>query len=159
MALLKAGASAPQFSLLNQSNALISLEQFIGKWVVIYFYPKAMTPGCTVQSCGLRDFRAELDRLGATILGISPDKPDALQKFIAKEGLNFTLLSDAEHHTAEAYGTWQQKSMYGKSYMGMARVTYVVDPQGKIAYVMDKVDTKLHAEQIVNIIKDLQNDR
>lgn len=159
MALLKVGTTAPDFTLSNQSKSLISLSQFKGKWVVIYFYPKAMTPGCTVQSCGLRDSRAKLDAQDAVILGISPDKPDALQKFIAKEGLNFTLLSDSEHLAAESYGTWQQKSMYGKTYMGMARVTYVVDPKGKIAYVMDKVDTKLHAEQIINIIKDLKNDR
>lgn len=159
MPLLTVGTTAPNFSLLNQSNSLITLDQFKGKWVVIYFYPKAMTPGCTVQACGLRDQRQTYDREDAVILGISPDKPAALQKFIAAQGLNFMLLSDADHKTAEAYGTWQEKSMYGKTYMGMARVTYVIDPKGEIAHVMPKVDTKSHADDIINIIKGLKYDR
>jgi peroxiredoxin Q/BCP len=153
MALKSAGEAAPGFELRNQDNQLISLGQFKGKWVLTYFYPRASTPGCTVQACGLRDKSPDWKGMGVVILGISPDKPAALKKFISEENLNFQLLGDPDHHAAEAYGTWQEKSMYGKKYMGMARVTYIIDPQGKIAHVMPKVDPKTHADEVADWLK------
>lgn len=152
MGLLAVGDTAPGFQLKNQNNQLISLEQFRGKWVVTYFYPKASTSGCTVQACGIRDALGQssdaLRRSGVVVLGISPDKPAAMKKFAEAEGLPFTLLGDESHETLESYGVWQEKSMYGRKYMGVARVTYIVDQQGKIAHVMPKVDPKTHAAQV-----------
>lgn len=150
MALLKVGDKAPDFQLKNQNNQLISLGQFKGKWVITYFYPRASTPGCTVQACGLRDHSADWKKVGAVILGLSPDKPAALTTFIESEKLNFQLLSDVEHTAAEAYGAWQEKSMYGKKYMGFARVTFIIDPSGTIAHVIPKVDPKTHATDVAD---------
>lgn len=154
MGLLQVGEKAPDFQLPNQDNQLISLGQFKGKWVITYFYPKAMTPGCTVQACGLRDAMKALQKKGAIVLGISPDKPAALAKFAQAESLNFQLLGDTTHKVAEQYGTWQEKSMYGKTYMGMARVTYLIDLEGKIAHIMPKVDTKTHADDMLALLEE-----
>jgi thioredoxin-dependent peroxiredoxin len=145
--------TAPSFETLDQNETLIRLEQFQGQWVVIYFYPKALTPGCTVQACALRDGMEELARLGAVVLGISPDTPKMLKKFKETEQLNFTLLSDTSHQIAEAYGAWQEKSMYGKTYMGMARMTVAVNPAGNIAQVWPRVDPKTHFDQILGFLK------
>lgn len=154
MALLDIGTQAPDFSILNHDNQLISLGQFRGKWVVTYFYPKAMTSGCTVQACGLRDAMPDLTRLGAVVLGISPDKPSLLKKFVEHDRLTFHLLSDELHHVAETYGTWQEKSMYGRTYMGMARVTYIISPVGEISHVISKVNTASHADDVVAWMKE-----
>lgn len=147
--MLKVGEKAPVFQLRNQDNQLISLDQFRGKWVITYFYPKASTPGCTVQACALRDSLGlktdAIRRSGAVVLGISPDKPPALKKFAEAKGLPFTLLGDTGHQVAESYGVWQEKSMYGRKYMGIARATYIIDPEGKIAHVIPKADPKTHA--------------
>lgn len=145
--------TAPAFEAMDQDERLISLEHFKGKWVIIYFYPKALTPGCTVQACALRDGMDELTRLGVVVLGISPDKPKPLKKFKESEQLNFILLSDATHQIAEAYGAWQEKSMYGKTYMGMARMTVVVNPAGKVVQVWPKVDPKTHYDQVLAFIR------
>jgi peroxiredoxin Q/BCP len=142
-------AGAPLFKALDQDEALIKLEQLRGKWVVIYFYPKALTPGCTVQACALRDGMAELTRLNVVVLGISSDAPKLLKKFKESERLNFTLVSDTTHAIAEAYGAWQEKSMYGKIYMGMARMTVLANPAGEVAQVWPKVDPKTHYDQIL----------
>lgn len=142
-------ARAPLFEAFDQDELLINLEHLHGKWVIIYFYPKALTPGCTIQACALRDGMDELTRLGVVVLGISPDTPKLLKKFKESQRLNFTLLSDATHQIAEAYGAWQEKSMYGKTYMGMARMTVLVNPAGNVAQVWPKVDPKTHYDQIL----------
>ncbi|NBX86295.1 MAG: thioredoxin-dependent thiol peroxidase [Proteobacteria bacterium] len=149
MTLLTVGTQAPDFTLPDQNGKMVNLRNSLGKWTLIYFYPKALTPGCTTQACDLRDGKAELAKRGVVVLGISPDKSDLLKKFEEKEGLNFTLLGDADHKVADAYGTWQQKSMYGKTYMGMARVTYLLDGAGAIKQVWPKVDAKNHFADVV----------
>lgn len=153
MPLLTIDTSAPDFSLADQNGNIIKLSQFQGKWVLLYFYPRAMTPGCTTQACALRDAKTPISALNTVVLGVSPDEPDALKKFEAKDSLNFTLLSDPNHTTAEAYGTWQEKNMYGRKYMGMARVTYIISPEGKIAHVMPKVSPKTHLDKILAFLE------
>lgn len=150
------GSPAPVFRLKNQDNNLISLEQFKGKWVVTYFYPKAQTSGCTVQACGIRDAGNTWKALHAVVLGISPDKPEALKKFQSVEQLPFDLLSDSDHKVAEMYDVWQQKSMYGRTYMGMTRTTFVIDPNGKVAKVFENVKPAEHAEQVLSWLKENQ---
>ena len=131
MAQLQPGAEAPPFTLLDQSGTAVSLSDFKGRKVLVYFYPRADTSGCTTQSCALRDVA---DQVGDTaILGISPDKPAKQARFDAKYGLGFPLLADEDHSVAEAYGAWGQKSMYGKKYMGILRSAFLVDEEGRIA--------------------------
>lgn len=147
------GKPAPDFSLLNQDGETVSLSDFKGKNnVILYFYPKAMTPGCTVQACGLRDSSAELAATDAVVLGISPDPVKRLQKFIEKESLNFTLLSDEDHAVAEAYGAWGLKKFMGREYDGILRYTYLIDKAGKLQHVMDKVKTKTHHDDVLALI-------
>ncbi len=153
MSLLNIGDMAPGFTLADQNGRTVRLEELKGQWVILYFYPKALTPGCTVQACSLRDGMKELSGLNAAVFGVSPDQPAALKKFEEKENLNFTLLSDPDHHTADRYGAWQEKSMYGKKYMGFARMTYIVSPAGKIAHVMPKVSPKTHLDEVVKWLK------
>lgn len=153
MTSLKAGDLAPKFNTVDQNDAPQKLTDYKGKWVILYFYPKAMTPGCTTQACSLRDAKSELLKLNAVPLGVSPDKPSSLKKFEAKEGLNFTLLSDTDHTISEAYGAWQEKSLYGKRYMGTQRMTFVIDPAGKIAFIIPKVDPKTHLDEVINLLK------
>lgn len=143
------GQKAPALKLTNQDNNLISLSEIKSKWVLIYFYPKAMTSGCTVQACALRDAKKELAARDVTVLGISPDKTKELKAFEAKDGLNFTLLGDPEHKVAEAYGVWVEKSMYGKKYMGMARTSFLVDNKGIIRLVLPKVDPQTHLDEVL----------
>ena len=132
------GNQAPAFTLLNQQENPISLSDFRGKKVLVYFYPKALTPGCTSQACGLRDSKSELDELGLVILGISPDMPKKLAQFIEKKALNFTLLSDPDHQVAEMFGVWGEKKFMGKTYDGIHRVSFLIDENGKIIHVFDK---------------------
>ena len=156
MPLLEVGTKAPDFTLNDQNEEQVSLADFAGKWVILYFYPRAMTPGCTTQACDLTSAESQLTALNAVPLGVSPDKPQSLKKFEDREKLNFTLISDLDHTVAEAYGAWQEKSMYGKKYMGMARMTYVIDPTGKIAHVMPKVKAKTHLQDVVKVLKNMQ---
>jgi peroxiredoxin Q/BCP len=149
MSLLTPGSKAPDFSVADHTGKAIKLSDFKGKKVVLYFYPKDMTPGCTAQACSLRDNYKELIAKGYVVLGISSDDAKSHQKFIAKEKLPFTLLADTERKVHEAYGTWVEKSMYGRKYMGTARVTYVINENGIIKEVIEKVDTKHHAAQIL----------
>lgn len=149
MALLAPKTAAPDFELPDQDGKLVKLSDFRGKLVVIYFYPKALTPGCTVQACALRDGLTELTQRGVVVLGISPDKPSLLKKFQIQERLNFTLLGDENHEIAEKYGTWQEKSMYGKKYMGMARVSYIISPSETILHVLPKVNPKTHFDDLL----------
>lgn len=142
MPVLKVGDKAPLFTLENQRGEKVRLSSFKGKSVVIYFYPKADTPGCTTQSCALRDASDDFAGLDAVVLGISPDAPSRLLKFDDKYSLGFELLADEDHAVAEAWGAWGEKSMYGKKYMGIIRSAFVVDPKGKVAGVFYKVSPK-----------------
>jgi len=126
-----------------------------GETVVLYFYPRADTPGCTTQACGVRDRGAEYREAGVRVIGISPDEVDAIEKFAGKYGLDFTLLADPDHAVAEAYGAWVEKSMYGKKYMGVARATFIIDPQGKIARVFPKVQPKKHDDLVLKALAEL----
>src|SRR5881227_3931732 len=133
--MIQPGERAPDFELPDQDGRPVRLSDHAGNTVVLYFYPKADTPGCTTQACGIRDRGAEYDAAGAIVLGVSPDKPAALAKFAEKYGLPFTLLADPDHEVAEAYGVWVEKSMYGRNYMGVERSTFVIGPGGKIEQV------------------------
>ena len=156
MALPKIGNMAPAFTLNDQSGKRVSLKDFKGqKNVVLYFYPKAMTPGCTVQACGLRDSKRALGRQDAVALGISPDSEVRLKKFEEKEGLNFTLLSDEDHAVADKYGVWGLKKFMGREFMGILRTTFIINKQGKLVHIMDKVKTKTHHDDVMAVLKDL----
>ncbi len=153
MAHPKIGNLAPAFSLLNQDNQTVSLKDFKGKQnVVLYFYPKALTPGCTTQACGIRDTRAEFDKLDTVVLGVSPDAPVKLTKFIDKHQLNFDLLSDEDHSIAEKYGVWELKKFMGKEFMGVVRTSFVIDKEGRLRHIMDKVNTKTHDQDLLKIL-------
>ena len=143
------GRPAPDFTLTSDSGETVTLSSFRGAPVVLYFYPRDDTPGCTAQACGIRDVWSDLERKGAVVLGVSPDGPRKHAKFREKYGLPFTLLSDEDHAVAESYATWVQKSMYGKSYMGMERSTFVIDAEGNIASIMRKVKPADHADDVL----------
>ncbi len=153
---LTIGKTAPAFELPNQNKQNIKLSQFKGKWVVVYFYPRALTPGCTTQAKSLRDSLLKFKKLNTVILGISPDKPAVLKKFEARDSLNFTLLGDEAHNTTKAYNVWQEKSLFGRKYMGIVRTTYVIDPKGKISYVLPKVSPSTHTEELLKYLKENQ---
>ncbi len=153
---LKQGNKAPAFTLQDQDGNKVSLKDFKGeKNVVLYFYPKAMTPGCTVQACGLRDSKRALSRAGAVALGISPDPVARLKKFEDKEKLNFTLLSDEDHAVADKYQAWGLKKFMGREFMGILRSTFIIDKEGRLAHIMDKVKTKTHHDDVLEIVKAL----
>jgi peroxiredoxin Q/BCP len=154
-AIPEAGAKAPEFELADQSGEKVALKDLRGQWVVLYFYPRADTPGCTTQACSVRDRSTEYAKRGARVLGVSPDEVDAIAKFDDKYGLGFTLLADPEHTVAEAYGAWTEKSMYGKKYMGVQRSTFVIDPDGKIARVFPKVQPKKHDDLVLGALEEL----
>jgi peroxiredoxin Q/BCP len=143
------GRLAPDFTLTSDSGEAVTLSSFRGAPVVLYFYPKDDTPGCTAQAMGIRDLWGELQRTGAVVLGVSPDSPSKHVKFREKYALPFTLLSDEAHEVAEKYGTWVEKSMYGKKYMGVERSTFVIDADGKVAKVMRKVKPLEHADDVL----------
>ena len=152
---LEIGSEAPNFSLLNQDSQLVSLNSFRGQnSVLLYFYPKAMTPGCTTQACGIRDSIDQFERNGAKVLAVSPDTPDKLKKFVEKEALNFILLSDSDHAVAESYGAWGLKKFMGKEYMGILRYTYLIDINGRIKHIMKNVKTKTHHKDSLQLILD-----
>ena len=153
--MLEAGASAPDFTLPDQDGNEVSLAGLRGETVVLYFYPRADTPGCTTQACGVRDRRAEYKAAGARVIGISPDEVEAIAKFAGKFDLDFTLLADADHAVAEAYGAWVEKSMYGKRYWGVQRATLIVDPEGKIARAFPKVSPKTHDDVVLEALAEL----
>ena len=154
MTFVKVGSTAPTFTLLDQRGKEVSLDDFAGKKnVVLYFYPKAMTPGCTVQACGIRDTYAEFKAVDTVVFGVSPDSVDRLVKFEDKQELNFTLLSDEDHAVTELYGAWGLKKFMGREFMGVLRSTFVIDKQGTVALVMDKVKTKTHHEEVLDWVK------
>jgi thioredoxin-dependent peroxiredoxin len=146
---IEQGQEAPDFELPDQDGHAVKLSGFRGQPVIVYFYPKASTPGCTTQACGVRDRRADYARADAVVLGISPDSVAKVKKFHDKEGLNFALLADEGHHVADAYGVWVEKSMYGKTYFGNERTTFVVGPDGKVAAVLRKVKPAEHDELVL----------
>ena len=146
---LQIGTPAPDFSANNQKGETLSIGHFTGKKLVLYFYPKDDTPGCTAEACSLRDNYQDLIAKGFSILGVSPDTEAKHQKFIDKYNLPFDLLADTDNAVALAYGVWVEKSMYGRKYMGIARTTFVIDEQGNLAEIIEKVDTKNHATQII----------
>ena len=155
MAFPKVGNLAPAFTLKDQNGKNISLKDFRGKKnVVVYFYPKAMTPGCTAQASGLRDSKAMLSKLNAVAIGISPDPVKRLHKFVEKEGLNFTLVSDEGHVIADKYGVWGLKKFMGREYMGIVRTTFIINTSGRLAHIMNKFRTKSHHDDVLNYIQE-----
>jgi peroxiredoxin Q/BCP len=150
---LNPGDTAPDFTLPDQDGNSVSLSGLRGKTVVLYFYPKADTPGCTTQACGIRDHRADYDAADAVVLGVSPDAVKAVSKFNEKYELGFPLLADEDHAVAEAYGVWVQKSMYGRTYMGNERTTFLIDPDGTIKDVMRKVKPAEHDDLVLGALK------
>jgi peroxiredoxin Q/BCP len=152
---LEAGAAAPDFTLPNQDGEEISLSSLLSETIVLYFYPRANTPGCTTQACSVRDRSAEYKAVDARVIGISPDPVEAVAKFAGKFDLDFTLLADADHAVADAYGTWVEKSMYGKKYMGVQRATVIIGADGKIAKVFPKVSPKKHDDVVLKALAEL----
>ncbi|WP_275099359.1 thioredoxin-dependent thiol peroxidase [Sedimenticola hydrogenitrophicus] len=148
------GKKAPAFSLPDQNRNTVSLADYLGKNVVVYFYPKASTPGCTVQACGIRDYKRVFEKLNTVVLGISPDAPQRLINFTEKQDLNFTLLADEDHAVAEAYGVWGEKKFMGRVFDGIHRTTFIVDADGILRQVMDKVKTKTHHEDVARYIEE-----
>jgi peroxiredoxin Q/BCP len=146
------GDPAPDFTLPNQDGEPVTLSSFRGRNVVLYFYPKADTPGCTKQACGVRDHRPDYEAANAVVLGVSPDPPRALAKFAGKYGLPFTLLGDEQHEVGESYGVWVEKSMYGRKYMGMERSTFVIGPEGTVTHVFRKVKPAEHDRLVLTAL-------
>ncbi len=149
------GTLAPDFTLHDQDDAPVTLSALRGKPVVLYFYPRADTPGCTTQACGIRDHRAAYAERGAVVLGVSPDSVKSLRRFVDKYGLDFTLLADPDHTVAEAYGVWAQKTRYGRNYFGVSRTTFVIDAAGKVATVLPKVKPATHDEMVLAALAEL----
>jgi len=151
------GQSAPQFSTPDQNDNLLSLDNFPGQWLVLYFYPKDDTPGCTTEAKDFSELNPEFSKLGAKILGVSPDSGKSHCKFIAKHNLSITLLSDPEHQLAEAYGAWRLKKFMGKEYMGIVRSTFLISPDQKIAHAWPNVKAKAHAQAVLTKLQELIN--
>lgn len=146
------GTPAPEFTLQTDEGEALSLRDLRGRKVVLYFYPKDDTPGCTKQACGLRDRIGDIEKTGARVLGVSPDSVRSHQKFREKYNLPFTLLADEDHEVAEAYGVWKEKSMYGKEFWGNERTTFIIDEDGRVAHVLPKVKPEEHADQILELL-------
>ena len=153
MSTLQEGSKAPAFSAKDQNGRTVTLDQFKGKKVILYFYPKDNTPGCTTEACDFRDNYQGLLAKGIEVLGVSVDDEKSHQKFISKYNLPFTLLADTDQQIVEAYGVWGEKNMYGKKYMGTNRTTFVIDEQGNIAHIIKKVDTKNATAQVLELLK------
>lgn len=153
MSPLKAGDTAPKFSLPDQTVRKLIWPTSRGQRVLVYFYPKAMTPGCTVQACGLRDNMDELKKVGVEVLGISTDKPEKLSRFAEKELLNFTLLSDEDHQVAQQFGVWGEKTFMGKTYDGIHRISFLIDGKGKIEKVFDDFKTTNHHDIVLSYLQ------
>jgi peroxiredoxin Q/BCP len=149
------GAPAPTFTLPDQDGEPVSLADLAGRPVVLYFYPRADTPGCTTQACGIRDHAGDYDAAGAIVLGVSTDPVPAIKRFHDRQGLNFTLLSDEDHAVAEAYGTWVEKTKYGKTSMGVLRATFVIGADGTIAHVIPKASPKTHDDVVLKALGEI----
>jgi peroxiredoxin Q/BCP len=153
--MIEAGKKAPNFKLQNQDDETVQLKDFAGKTLVLYFYPKADTPGCTTQACGIRDRQKEYDKAGAAVVGVSADEPAKLKKFKEKYNLTFDLIGDPSHEVLEKYGVWVEKSMYGKKYMGIQRATFIIDGKGKVAHVIPKASPKTHDVEVLKALAKL----
>lgn len=151
----KTGEKAPSFSANNQNGDLVKLQDFQSKWLVLYFYPKDNTPGCTVEAKDFSEYSSQFDALGAKIIGVSPDSEKSHCKFIDKHNLSISLLSDPEHQLCETYGVWQLKKFMGKEYMGVVRSTFLISPDANLAHTWSNVRTKGHAEKVLNKLKEL----
>ena len=154
--MIQAGEKAPQFTLPKQDGEEVSLTDYAGRTVVLYFYPKADTPGCTTQACSIRDRAAEYDAAGAVVIGVSPDPVAAVKRFHGKQSLNFTLLADEDHAVCETYGVWAEKSMYGKKYWGTARSTFIIDGEGTVVHVIPKASPKTHDDEVLKALAELE---
>jgi len=154
--MIETGEQAPDFELPDQDGGHFRLSDLRGRRVVLYFYPRADTPGCTTQACGIRDHQADYDAAGATVVGVSPDTVDAVAKFREKYALPFTLLADADHEVAERYGVWVEKNMYGRKSWGNARATFVIDEDGVVRHVIPKASPKTHDDVVLKALADLQ---
>jgi thioredoxin-dependent peroxiredoxin len=150
--MIQPGQPAPEFELPDQDGNVVRLADLRGERVVLYFYPRADTPGCTTQACGMRDHRADYEAAGVRVIGVSPDPVDAVKGFHDKQGLNFTLLADADHAVTERYGAWVEKSMYGKKYMGAARATFILDEAGVVRHVIPKASPKTHDDEVLKAL-------
>jgi peroxiredoxin Q/BCP len=153
--MVEEGQEAPDFTLSDQDGNPVTLSELRGQPVVLYFYPKSDTPGCTAQACGVRDHSEEYERAGARVLGVSPDTVAAQRRFADKYDLDFTLLADEHHEVADLYGVWGEKKLYGKTYMGVTRSTFLIDPEGKISKVFPKVSPKTHDEVVLEALGEL----
>jgi thioredoxin-dependent peroxiredoxin len=152
--MIEPGDKAPDFELPDQDRRAVKLSDFAGQMLVLYFYPKAATPGCTTQACGVRDHQSDYAETGAVVLGVSPDPVAKVKKFHEKQGLNFSLLADEGHGLADAYGVWVEKSMYGKKYFGNERTTFVIGPDGVVAEVLRKVKPAEHDELVLAALRE-----
>jgi peroxiredoxin Q/BCP len=155
---IEEGSKAPDFTLPAPDGTKLKLSSLRGSTVILYFYPKDDTPGCTKEACGFRDAKAKLGKHKAVVLGVSPDSPESHEKFRKKYNLPFTLLADEGHAVAEKYGAWREKNMYGKKSMGIARSTFVIDPAGKVVKVFKAVRAEGHAEQVLDLLGSLKSD-
>jgi peroxiredoxin Q/BCP len=153
MPLVDEGKKAPAFSLEDQDGKTHRLRDYAGRPVVLYFYPKDDTPGCTTEACAFRDAQPDFSKVNAVILGVSVLDTSSKAKFASKHGLNFPLLADSDHAVADAYGAWQEKSMYGRKYMGVARITYLIGADGKVVKRWDKVSPSTHADEVLGQIQ------
>jgi thioredoxin-dependent peroxiredoxin len=147
--MIEAGEKAPEFTLPDQDAHDVSLSDFAGRTVVLYFYPKADTPGCTTQACGIRDRASEYDAAGAVVIGISPDPVARVKKFHGGQSLNFTLLADVDHAVCERYGVWVEKTNYGRKYWGASRSTFIIDGDSTVAHVIPKASPKTHDDEVL----------
>ena len=153
--MIEPGDAAPDFTLPDQDGNEITLSSLRGQKVVVYFYPKADTPGCTTQACGVRDNQAAYEQAGATVLGVSPDPVEDVKKFHDKQSLNFTLLADEGHRVADEYGVWAEKTMYGKTYWGNQRATFILDEKGVVRHVIPKASPKTHDDEVLAALAQL----
>ena len=155
-AIVAVGQPAPGFALPDQQDQTVKLANYKGKWVILYFYPKDDTPGCTTEACDFTDGLKSLEKLNAVVLGVSADSTESHRKFIKKHNLKITLLSDVDHTVIEKYGAWQLKKNYGKEYMGIVRTTYLIGPDGKVARVWENVNATGHAEAVKAALAELK---
>ena len=156
--MLNPGDKAPDFSLPDQDGKPVSLKDFEGKWLVLYFYPKDMTPGCTTEACNFQEALPDLHDLRAAVVGVSKDSVARHRKFADKYTLQFTLLSAEESDMIERYGAWQEKNLYGRKYMGIVRMTYIIDPQGRVARVFPRVKAGVHADEVRRALEELRGE-
>ncbi len=154
---LSTGIKAPSFQAETNGGKHFDLNEQLGKWIVLYFYPKDNTPGCTTEACDFRDNMERITSLGVSVFGVSPDSVKSHDKFVENKNLNFTLIADSDKHICELYNIYGEKKLYGKTFLGVTRTTYIINPEGEIAYVFDKVKVKGHVDSVIEKLQELQN--